>query len=246
MLLNNNRRKMKKFLGLIPMIVLSGFTLQAQSYIELSVDTAYATGDPVEIHKATVTVTNTGTQAQSMTWLRTKNEKPAEWETSVCDPNLCWAPFADAPGYGWNQEPDGSIEFYVQFDGRNIPDAAVPGHGEVEITIYSEADSANYNAFGVFIADLGATGFYSPSMDQVFEVYPNPAINDLTVMASYSSDIEQIQIVNLVGKTVLLQNWNNGTGKMTVDIRDLPEGIYFVQFIGKDKVLKTKKISISR
>ena len=45
---------------------------------------------------------------------------------------------------------------------------------------------------------------------------------------------------------MLVQQWNKGTGKLVLDISNLPEGIYFVQFIGKDQVLKTKKISITR
>ena len=164
-----------------------------------------------------------------MTWVRVVNDKPEEWETSVCDPNLCWAPFADAPGYGWFQPAGADDDFYVQFDGRNFPDGpAVDGHGEVEVIIYSEDDSANYNARGVFIADLsGEVGFHSPDMDNQYEVYPNPAVNDLNILTSYSNGVEQIQIVNLVGKVMLVQQWNKGTGKLVLDISNLPEGIYF-------------------
>ena len=58
------------------------------------------------------------------------NDKPEEWETSVCDPEICWAPFADAPGYGWFPSLPEQMMTSVQFDGRNFPDGpAVDGHG---------------------------------------------------------------------------------------------------------------------
>ena len=78
------------------MAILAVTAVQAQSYITLSADTSYATSSPDEIHKAEVVVTNNGPDGQNMTWVRVVNDKPEEWETSVCDPNLCWAPFADA------------------------------------------------------------------------------------------------------------------------------------------------------
>lgn len=220
----------------------------AQMNIELSMDTAYAYGDPSEIHKAEITVTNTGTDAQEMTWMRIKNDIPAEWETSVCDPNLCWAPFASTPGYGWNQEAGEDITFFVQFDGRNLPDGpAVAGNGVVDVMIYSIDDSVNYHARGVFIGDLqSGLGFYSPSMDNVFEVYPNPAINEITLMGSANSGVQEIVIVNIVGKVVKIQPWLTGDGTLTLPVDELPEGIYFVQFVGQDRILSTKKISISR
>lgn len=221
--------------------------VQAQSYITLAADTSFTSGDPSEIHKAEVVVSNTGPNPQTMVWQRIKNDIPEGWETSVCDPNLCWAPFADAPGYGWAMANGDNDNFYVQFDARNLPDGpALAGEGIVDVVIYSEEDSANYNATGVFVASLSGVGFYSPDMDKVFEAYPNPAVHTLQLMASYNSDVVRIQLVNLVGKVVLSESWNAGNGRMTLDVSQLPEGVYFVQFLDANQVLKTKKISISR
>lgn len=238
---------MKKLLS-SSILTLSLAALTAQMNITLSLDTAYAYGDPSEIHKAEITVTNDGAEAQDMTWLRVKNDIPAEWQSSVCDPNLCWASFANSPGYGWNQPAGSEIGFYVQFDGRQAPDGpAIDGYGIVEVMIYSEDDSANYNAKAVFIGDMqGGTSIYSPSMDNTFEIYPNPAVNEITVMSSLNSGIKEIRIVNLVGKIVYLQNWQGTDGTMQVDLYDIPEGIYFVQFIGEKGVLSTKKLSITK
>jgi len=237
---------MKRVLFTVFSIALTA-ALSAQMNIELSLDTAYAFGDPSEIHKAEITVTNTGPDAQDMTWKRVLNDIPAEWETSVCDPNLCWASFADTPGYGWNQPAGNEVAFYVQFDGRNNPDLPVDGLGIVDILIYSIEDSANYNAKAVFIGDMqSSVGIYSPAMDNVFEAYPNPAHNNITVMASNSSNIREVRVVNLVGKMMVLQSWQSADGTMNLDLSSLPEGIYFVQFVGNDGILSTKKISISR
>ena len=237
-----------KIISTTLLLLSSTLLLQAQMNIELSMDTAYAYGDPSEIHKAEITVTNVGPEAQEMTWMRIKNDIPADWETSVCDPNLCWAPFASTPGYGWNQGAGDEITFFVQFDGRNLPDGpAVAGNGVVDVMIYSIEDSSNYHARGVFIGDLqSGLSFFSPSMDNVFEVYPNPAINEITIMGSAHSGVKEIVIVNIVGKVVKMQPWLTGDGTLTLPVDELPEGIYFVKFVGQDRILSTKKISISR
>ena len=71
----------------------------------------------------------------------------------------------------------------------------------------------------------------SPSLDNSFSVYPNPAINSLNVVASFSAHISKVEIVNIVGMSVQEVKWNTTSGKMTFDITELPQGIYFVRLL---------------
>ncbi|MBC8047190.1 MAG: T9SS type A sorting domain-containing protein [Fimbriimonadaceae bacterium] len=221
-------------------------TIVSAQYIVLDPGTADITGDPSEIAEAHATIKNNGPENQDMTWLRKVNDIPELWESSVCDPNLCWAPFANSPSYGFTLTSGGSGNTYIKFDARNMPTGpAVPGNGHVEINFYSISDSANYNALGVYTANLDGVGFHSPNAENSFTVYPNPAVSDVNLIASYSSNIQKIKIVNIVGKTVYDMNWVTSSGKMLLSVEQFPEGIYFVQFINESNdIVATKKLAV--
>lgn len=222
-------------------------SLLAQN-ITLDPGSAYISGDASSIAEAHATLTNNGPADQLMTWSRKVNDIPEGWESSVCDPNLCWAPFADAPSYGFTLTSGGTGNTYIKFDARNMPSGpAIPGNGYVEVCFYSMEDSANYNVTGVYTADLTAVGFYSPSAQNNYAVYPNPAVNEVNLLASYSSNIESVNIVNIVGKVVSSSAWAPEAGIMALNIRNLAEGIYFVQFINsQNEIVVTKKLAVKK
>ena len=220
--------------------------------IVLDPATAEIDGDPSIITEVHISLTNNGT-TQTMTWLRTVNDIPEDWTSSVCDFNLCWSPMADQPDYFYESEGGTTGTVYVKFDARNFYDGEfhpVPGCGTVEVAFYSVEDSANYSALGVFHARLGVseedceTVLVSPILDNSFSVYPNPASDHINAVGSFSANITSVDIVNIVGKSVKQADWNTATGKTTVDINELPEGVYFVRFINKEnKVVFTEKLS---
>lgn len=241
----------------ITILFLSFFTtlgLSAQNIV-LDPATAEVDGDPSIIVDVHIELTNNGTD-QTMSWERTVNDIPEDWTSSVCDFNLCWSPAADYPDYFYEAAAGTTGTVYVKFDARNYYDGAfhpVPGCGTVEVVFYSVEDSANYSALAVFHARLGVessdceTVLVSPLLDNSFSVYPNPAINTLNTVASFSANIKNIEIVNIVGKSVQEIKWNSTNGKMTFDITDLPKGIYFVRLINdKNIAVYTEKISVTQ
>lgn len=221
--------------------------------IVLSPSAAELEGDPADIHEVIISFSNTG-ETQTMTWMRTINDIPDEWTSSVCDFNLCWAPNADEPGYFFDAPADTNGNVYVKFDARNFHDGAfdpIPGCGTVEVAFYSVLDSANYNAVGLFQAYLGVSSedckvsVVSPELDNSYAVYPNPAVNSLNVYASKSAQIAKVEIVNIVGRSMAVHNWSTANGKMTLDITDLPQGVYFVRLINNaNQSVWTEKVSV--
>ncbi len=224
-------------------------------YITLTPDSADLDGVPETILEIHIDLHNSGDDA-SMSWMRLVNDIPDYWTTSVCDFNLCWASNADEPGYPFVAGSDTTGSVYVKFDARNYHDGSfdpVPGCGTVEITFYSPADSANYNALGVFHARLGVTEeecslvAVSPVWDNSFSVYPNPAADLLNIVASFSAHVQEVEIVNIVGKVVQQEKWNTPSGKMSLNIHDLPQGIYFVRLIDQNgKAMYTEKLSVTQ
>jgi hypothetical protein len=239
---------MKK-LVLLPAILLIASTAFAQ--IMLMPATAEIDGDPSNINEVHIEFHNMG-ENQAMTWLRTVNDIPVGWKTSVCDFNLCWADFADEPDYFFDAPADTIGTVYVKFDARNYHDGGfdpVPGCGTVEVNFFSVLDSANYNALAVFHARLGVeeceTNVVSPIYDNNFLIYPNPTKNVINAVASFSANITYAEIVNATGSVVKTYSWNTASGKMTFELNDLPPGMYFVRLVDADnKGVYTEKVMV--
>lgn len=230
---------MQKFLSII-VAATASIAVTAQSYISLTPNPASAvtTADyPVEL---AIEVINTGPESQDFLWRRTINDIPGDWFTFVCDPNLCYGPMTSEPPISFIITPE-NHKIKVTFNPNGFS-----GTGYLELEVYSTTDSANYNALGVFTAELtGSTAFHSPNADNTFSVYPNPANDVVNIMSSFNANVSAIKILNIVGKEVMYNTWQGTDGRMTMNISQLPEGIYFVQFLGAEgNVVSTKKISV--
>lgn len=242
---------MKK-LFLLPSLMLLISSAFAQ--ITLTPNNAEVVGDPDVLNEVHIDFHNEGTN-QTMTWVRTVNDIPDGWKSSVCDFNLCWADFADEPDDYFNAPADTTGTVYVKFDARNFHDGAfnpVPGCGTVEVNFFSVLDSANYNALGVFHARLGVeetdckTLIASPSFDNSFLIYPNPAVNTINAVASFSAEINRVEIVNVTGNIVSSYKWETASGKMTFNLNDLPAGMYFVRLINdSNNAVYSEKVIIN-
>jgi Secretion system C-terminal sorting domain len=82
------------------------------------------------------------------------------------------------------------------------------------------------------------TGGPSPSVDSRVNIYPNPASNQITINVA-SLMVGTITIANLVGQKVLTQEYHGNS--VTIDVADLPKGLYFVSvngIMGSIKMIK--------
>ena len=65
------------------------------------------------------------------------------------------------------------------------------------------------------------------------KLYPNPGITSLSITSTLPS-VNTLSIFNLLGEQLLSKNYN--TNKVTLDVRDLPNGIYVIKV--NDMVVK--------
>ncbi len=70
------------------------------------------------------------------------------------------------------------------------------------------------------------------------QTYPNPVMDMLNVVTS--TDLTQVVITNMVGQEVIRMD-NLGTGKKTIEVSDLSNGMYFITFYGKSGGQLTQK-----
>lgn len=80
--------------------------------------------------------------------------------------------------------------------------------------------------------------------NNVFILYPNPAQNSLNIQSTLIPlENTSIDIISSIGQTVLSSELKNST---SIDISNLPNGIYFVYFNNKQVNVSPKKLIISR
>ncbi len=72
-----------------------------------------------------------------------------------------------------------------------------------------------------------------------YNFYPNP-VSTLFTLNVLNPEIDQLEVLDLNGKKVFSQPIN--LGKNVLNFSQLPQGIYFIHIISKDKIIKTEKI----
>ena len=73
------------------------------------------------------------------------------------------------------------------------------------------------------------------------KIYPNPAQNNFTIEAS-SSKKQTLQLIDIIGKQVLLQTINGSTN---IDVSNLTKGIYLYNIFQNQSRIKNGKIIIN-
>ncbi|MFZ4401092.1 MAG: T9SS type A sorting domain-containing protein [Bacteroidales bacterium] len=87
-------------------------------------------------------------------------------------------------------------------------------------------------------------GIAENNEDVQFEIYPNPA-NDVLTIHQTGNKMNELKVINLQGQEVINQTMNNTADEITISVKDLPKGIYFVQLYS-NKGIAYKKFVVSR
>lgn len=90
-------------------------------------------------------------------------------------------------------------------------------------------------------AQIGPCGL--PSMRTLesagFEVFPNPATNSVSISLSQKADA-QIALVDLQGRTVRSQSFEEGAKTVTIDLSGVPAGLYFLNIVNGSESTSVK------
>jgi hypothetical protein len=100
--------------------------------------------------------------------------------------------------------------------------------------------SSAYNASDTLICSgpLLVTGLSSFEKNNSIKLFPNPATSEVTVVSD--EETLTIELVNGVGQTLFTDR--SGQNKITIDLRHLDEGIYFVKVKNKTGTVSSKKL----
>jgi len=105
-----------------------------------------------------------------------------------------------------------------------------------------DATSSTYLLSNIAYLDFSSTSRVSTyQTDNKFLMYPNPVKDVLNIEYSISSksDIQNLDIIGIDGKTILSETPTNG--RISLTLTSLPKGIYFCRFNNGNNVT-TKKL----
>lgn len=142
----------------------------------------------------------------------------------------------------------------------NIPTASQ--WSLVTVSLLSYSSSANvmvrFKATGgagnviwvdnINLYDAGNVGLTNKTALNEFDVYPNPASNDVNVKISVANaQTSTIKVLNNLGQVVITKNvsLNAGSNTVNVDTKNLASGIYYVSYDAGNGAT-TKKLTITK
>lgn len=123
--------------------------------------------------------------------------------------------------------------------------------GDADVTMYkgvstyfafkytsTDADASTWEIDNALVYGVVSVGIFESSVKDI-SMYPNPATDKVNLRFEQEGSVS---IVNLAGQTVYKQEVS--TGKVSVSIENLPEGLYMIQFIGTDNSIRTGKLMV--
>lgn len=244
---------MKKLLIFFIVAILSTTYINAQSLLiswegNPLPDTimAYAHPDSTDAIVFRASVTNNTGNIMNVKLARVNIDLLEGTSNSVCFAGTCYGPMVDTTEYltltaGATSGDDRSMEADYYYP--------VGSYGK-SIVKYSFFNMANPEEH----ADIVVKYWSSPTaIDEniadnivLSNIYPNPAKQSVSLDYRFDVNVDaaSVKIVNLLGSVVKEIEMNQNAGKISIDISDLNNGIYFYSVVVNNEVLKTKKLVI--
>jgi hypothetical protein len=134
---------------------------------------------------------------------------------------------AGTNAYFWSFSAGVTPEYATQAN----PQVTFTQAGTYHATLYVE-NSAGSGFYTMPITVEGCAGVLDHGLG--YKIYPNPATTQLTIEVDVEAAIEEIALIDAMGRMVLRQTLEN-QGKNTLDISAFPSGMYVIQLLGSTK-----------
>jgi len=167
-------------------------------------------------------------------------------DNSFCWSGSCYSPMVDTSA----EDKD-----LILPAGQMSPDPPFSGHythgqksGEtiVKYTLFERGNVTNCDSV-VVIYRYSLTGVEDNVFDgvSISDAYPNPATGKVNFDFNLSGiNHASVKIINLLGSVVKNIDLTAGDNKTSIDVSDLPQGVYFYSVVANGNVYQTKKLII--
>lgn len=121
---------------------------------------------------------------------------------------------------------------------------AVPEEAEMGLFKFSITDTNNANntAYVILKVFNNTYGIEQASLNANLNAYPNPATTSLTLDYQMDAQRGEVVVIDMVGRTVLSQPVEGNQGSSTVDISNLPLGVYLYGIKADNRISSMKKL----
>lgn len=134
---------------------------------------------------------------------------------------------AGTNAYFWSFSAGVTPEYATQAN----PQVTFTQAGTYHATLYVE-NSAGSGFYTMPITVEGCAGILDHGLG--YKIYPNPATTQLTIEVDNEAAIEEIALIDAMGRMVLRQPLEN-QGSTTLDISTFPSGMYVIQLLGSSQ-----------
>lgn len=228
---------MKKVITLLSLLVLFSCSAIAQNVV-FELDTAFASGfynDGADIPCSNHLINNSSA-TYTIKWTKTEY-LPTGWESSFCDKVNCWVPSVTTKTYPLNSNEQAIMKVLARTNN-------FPGIGTVKINVTSpDDDNLNINAYYVVTAQE-STGYAKVQVLKDVSIFPIPAREYITIIASPNLKASRVEIYNVLGqrlKTDVLSAEKNY--RSDINIQDLDKGLYFARIYTAQGSVITKQFT---
>jgi hypothetical protein len=196
-------------------------------------------------HGVTFQVKNTSGASKTVGLERLRLTDMVAWED-----NICWGAEGDPFGkcYTAAQMPTNPwstpVAYYVNIasngNGSLVVDSKTVGAGTEVYRYYVLEGSSRIDSVDVRVVSTLGISANTPDKPEV-SVYPNPAINYLTVSGATSENVLEVYITDVLGKAVYSETI---TGTKKIDVSDFKNGVYLVAINEKGKAELTRRVVV--
>jgi len=121
--------------------------------------------------------------------------------------------------------------------------------GESIVTfVFFDVNNPNDSAWVEVHFDGVAVGIQNsaPSLSQVSNPFPNPAVNEAKIMYSFPENSINAKFIlnDLLGSKILEENINKPQGTYIINTSYLKDGIYFYSLYNNEKIIQTRKLIV--
>lgn len=159
---------------------------------------------------------------------------PNSWDGMLCVYGLCYGFIRDVGFVGEMSQIKDDTRGYVRLTVNPMSDLS---QGVYKIRVY-DVDNPSDGDTAVWILN-GVAGINDNYLDAI-SMYPNPVTNNLSIDSD--GTINTISVLNLNGQ--LMQKINKvNSGVNTIDVSDLPRGMYLVRLTNSKGDVSVRKVS---
>lgn len=209
----------------------------AQSFSNRPNDTIQIIGMMEDLQTLSIEQLNISPNTITLKWKKVSERVPLLWEASVCDNQICHTTLVDSG----MMNPVISSDYGLLL--LHITAHVNYGTAIVRYAIWDHANPTMKDTLTYILTVSATSGINEAENENTFSIFPNPAKESINIISKLQTGF-QFLITNTLGKEV--EKGISKTNSISVDIQNLPNGVYNISIFTENNIINTKKILIQK